>query len=327
MMSYHQHTMRPSMNTTPRKSPSAGSRGSTPNKRGNASPSPNKTSTKPKSKQEWNTYLTDHDRFKITKDEQVRRKQLLISKHNILQDFDQPLDTPSKTNAKSPHSISKAVLTPRQDATSLDLLLDSDGIMSESEREAEVSDALKAEAGTTTPMSSKKGKKKAVSSTKAKKAAANKEAASATAMQRRQVMIAEVMASTYTSDPSQDDDEDDEEDDADFAYQLPKQYPSSPIRQNLESTKFTPSPRRKMGSTSSPKGSFAMSSSTQSRRLTTTQTSSQFITTHDQLADKDVQDMSVEIRMLLQEMKYYEELSGKKKVFDSEVSNNWSVYV
>lgn len=35
-------------------------------------------------KKEWNSYLTDTDSFKLSKEEMIKRKALLLSKHNIL---------------------------------------------------------------------------------------------------------------------------------------------------------------------------------------------------------------------------------------------------
>ena len=40
----------------------------------------------PKPKQEWNSYLTDADQYKATKEDLLKKKQLLVSKHNILAD-------------------------------------------------------------------------------------------------------------------------------------------------------------------------------------------------------------------------------------------------
>jgi hypothetical protein len=42
---------------------------------------------------EWNSYLTDADRYKITKEEELRKKQLLLSRHNILSESSRPLTT------------------------------------------------------------------------------------------------------------------------------------------------------------------------------------------------------------------------------------------
>jgi hypothetical protein len=55
------------------------------------------TAEKPIPKGPWNDYLTDADHYKLSADEQLRRKQLLVSKNNILA-------TPSKSTSKPPSS-------------------------------------------------------------------------------------------------------------------------------------------------------------------------------------------------------------------------------
>jgi hypothetical protein len=44
--------------------------------------SPNKT-IKKKSQPEWNDYLTDENRFKLSKEEMLKKKRMYVSKHNI----------------------------------------------------------------------------------------------------------------------------------------------------------------------------------------------------------------------------------------------------
>lgn len=55
---------------------------------------------KSRRKQEWNSYLTDGNRFKITKEELEKRKKLLESKHNILSDNYQPPKLTHKAKMK-----------------------------------------------------------------------------------------------------------------------------------------------------------------------------------------------------------------------------------
>jgi hypothetical protein len=47
-------------------------------------------------KAEWNTYLTDANRFRVTDEEIMKKKLLLVSKHNILSDQYQPPKIKSK---------------------------------------------------------------------------------------------------------------------------------------------------------------------------------------------------------------------------------------
>ena len=60
-----------------------------PARRSAVTPSQSKTKTpsvssKKKSKDEWNPYFTDNDKFKISDEEMLRRKKSLVSKNNIL---------------------------------------------------------------------------------------------------------------------------------------------------------------------------------------------------------------------------------------------------
>jgi len=43
-----------------------------------------KASASPRTRPSWNTYLTDGDQFKLSREEILRKKKLLVSKHNIL---------------------------------------------------------------------------------------------------------------------------------------------------------------------------------------------------------------------------------------------------
>lgn len=280
---------------------------------------PSPTSLKPKTpKKEWNSYLTDDDRFKVTKQELLRRKQLMISKHNILHDViedDQMTGTmtPSKLKMKSPTSVSKAAITPsNNEMTSLDLLT------LESEHEEPTSDIEDAHeqpvhaetihdkktyimTPSITPKKAKGKKKTSSSKSKASKTVA--------ALKTRQQMIAEVMASTISDGSMNSDydrDDQDEQDDDDFAYHLHQHFP----RQQVDSF-ASPAARKVHTKSVSPKTSM-VNSSTHSRRP--------FISHSDQMADRDIHEMGEEIKALLQEMKYYEELAGKKKIFDTEVS-------
>jgi hypothetical protein len=78
---------------------------------------------------EWNSYLTDADRYKITKEEELRKKQLLLSRHNILSESSRPITTYPTSRATT--STAATVSTPGRvvndgelhgEATALDLL-------------------------------------------------------------------------------------------------------------------------------------------------------------------------------------------------------------
>lgn len=88
-------------------------------------------------RKEWNSYLTDGDRFKMTKEEELRKKQLYVSRHNILaadSDIiaskvvsDRPVKGCSKPSS-SPTNTAQSTSTPQltaaenEEVNALDLL-------------------------------------------------------------------------------------------------------------------------------------------------------------------------------------------------------------
>jgi hypothetical protein len=84
---------------------------------------------RPAPAKEWNSYLTDADRYKITKEEELRKKQLLLSRHNILSESSRPITTYPTSRATT--STAATISTPGRvvydgelhgEATALDLL-------------------------------------------------------------------------------------------------------------------------------------------------------------------------------------------------------------
>lgn len=88
-----------------------------------------KTESITKKKPEWSPYLTEDNKFALSKDELLRRKLSLISRHNLfngeLACVDTDADYPTTPPTKGKHSIAKGAVAARKsrkDRDTLDLV-------------------------------------------------------------------------------------------------------------------------------------------------------------------------------------------------------------
>ena len=66
-----------------------------------------KTAKKESRKKEWNQYLTDSDKYKIDKNDVLRRKKLFISKHSIYSENFDPRPIKTSANKRNKKFIQK----------------------------------------------------------------------------------------------------------------------------------------------------------------------------------------------------------------------------
>jgi hypothetical protein len=196
-------------------------------------------------KDDWNTYLTDADQYKVPEEEIVKKKQQYVSKHNILSDQYQP--PKPKTKLKVPKAP-KDLFDSNEETTfiessgekhnSLDLLeLDSEGNHEESDAEEEEPE-----------------KENHVEFMKTKR----------TVVTPRK---APVVAASSSS----------------------QQHPVvKTVKTTIKKVKSTP--------TKAPRP---------------------FLSENDKIPDEDLSSMSTEIRLLFQELQYFEEVFGKKNQKDN----------
>lgn len=81
-----------------------------------------RTSSSGRKKPEWNDRATEDDKYKLTKDELLKKKKMYVSKHNVFASGNTSLSSTRKKKApaRSPHSLS--MRDPLLEMTSLDYL-------------------------------------------------------------------------------------------------------------------------------------------------------------------------------------------------------------
>lgn len=220
------------------------------------------------SKEEWNTYLTDDDKFRLTNEEILRRKQQLISKHNILLNPSSIVTTPSSpsTTLSSFHKTSSSSIIKKSKLKKSKL---------------NSNDKTKEEM-----MSKGKGKDKLL-----------KEFTSLD------------LLNNYSELEITDDDYDDvhEEDNQEEEEELTEsEYYTNELNSKRKEKKTTRKHFENKEKSSKP--SISINKYSKKTVLHTQQS--------PQVAQKDLKDITTMIQALHQELKYYEELSGRRSFLD-----------
>lgn len=221
---------------------------------------------KSRRKQEWDNYMTDGNRFKVTKEELEKKKKLLESKHNILADSYQPPKLSNKSKSKLKKLAQESIQEQENNLeniaadslsggkSSLDLLaLDSDN---------EDNNML------FTTVTPKKATK----------------------------------PSTITTP------------------RTPSKM-KSPHHSSSHSVEDSNKAEQRRMISRSPLPTKQIHYSSMANIITPSKQKTSFISTDDKLPDEDIAVMMNEIRTLLTELRYYEEISGRKSILDQEVKS------
>jgi hypothetical protein len=195
-------------------------------------------------KDDWNTYLTDADQYKVPEEEIVKKKQQYVSKHNILSDQYQPPKPKTKLKVpKAPKDLfenteeTTFIESSGEKHNSLDLLeLDSEGNHEESDAEEQEEEKMNHVDFMRT--------KRTVTPRKAPVVAAS------SSSQQQPVV--------------------------------------KTVKPTIKKVKSTP-----------------------------TKAARPFLSENDKIPDEDLSSMSTEIRLLFQELQYFEEVFGKKNQKDN----------
>jgi hypothetical protein len=250
----------------------------------------------PAPKKEWNDFQNDPNRYKLTKEEELRKKQLLVSRNNILTTTVHVGSGKYTPSAHKPPVQVAATAGSNAQPTEMD------------HTEVDALDLLGSdkEDAHTTPVASKK--KKVVSSAMKAKLA-SKENKRPDTVESKKSPAAPSSSSSNSK----------------LRRNLDHEYDASEASCEEEVVKErasrTPSPTHKhrIGSTS-------FTSSSGARRTPTTR-SSPHNASHSAPAsvekDYDLVYVADEVRSLFSELKYYEELSGRRSILDTrEVSTD-----
>jgi hypothetical protein len=252
----------------------------------------------PAPKKEWDSFQNDPNRYKLTKEEELRKKQLLVSKHNILTDTVQmgsgsyvsrnqkgPVRAPITVGVAG--SVAETTEMVHTEVDALDLL----GSDKEDQH--------------TTPVASKK--KRALSTTKKTMKSATKVSQrpddkvasrkSPTAPSNSNSKLRRNLDHEYDASEASSCDEDEE-----VVNERPARTPS-------------PSHKHRVGGSSN----FASSSGTKRASTTPRSTPGSASRSAPASAEKDYDLVYVadEVRSLFSELKYYEELSGRRSILDT----------
>jgi hypothetical protein len=335
-----------------------------------SNPSTLKRRVKPKPA--WSSYLTDDNRFALTKEEILRKKQLLISKHNILNDG-------SKGSTRTPPS-SKAVASGTKTYSAESY--------SEKSHVEDFNDvtALDLISSSFDQNNTKSGEKTAILGSRKPNRSIEKKS-HAKKMTQKQLLSSSESESEYSLGESNDesdfdgvsnDDEeaDDNGDDGASNEDASRQdegknlsVSTTKVRRNI-SFGLTPSPasNRYRSRNNSPKSAAAAADtykvdrqSVRSREqvysskfdspndttmtprsriaLNTSATSARSVkrrqtvqvgvtaSAYEKVADQELTEILGQIRTLNGELRYYEELKGKRSVFDTEVGTGTAGYI
>lgn len=318
----------------------------------NASPSKSR-------RPEWNNYLTENDRFKVTPDEIRKKKKMMISKHNVIATLFHSDDEeeqgvegssprrPSRGSAISgtPSSaghnksgVSELTMSSGQndrlsgDVNSLDLLVlnsDHEGEEDESEEGEEGEDVVdhddsegeNMEDGdvekqnlvtTSTDKNTNVGKKKIVNKKSVSKKSTTVGVKKTVGTKKAPVVSPDVRKNLFPESESEDDEQGSE-----YGFnERDRLHKTGRVQYNLVANKqrFNQTSALKSAPAPSPATKSSIGSPSTSVSNSHRGRSTAFFSPKDAMSDRDLKDIAYEIKTLLDEIKYYEELSGQRPI-------------
>jgi hypothetical protein len=230
-------------------------------------------------KAEWNTYLTDANRFRVTDEEIMKKKSLLVSKHNILSDQYQP------SKIKSKGKILKATKLLQEDEN------DDDNY---SEGSTEVrSKTRKGRKSSEDNGSSSLDLLELESQSEEEEDKRHTTPARSSTKKRNHQTIVDTSKSSNSHNGS-----------------------SSNIFEDMIASSFQSSNNERTVKSKPVVMYHSMKHSTSSKEKKHQQS---LFKENDKIPEDELTNMTQEIRMLIEELQYYEELSGKKSILQSTV--------
>jgi hypothetical protein len=231
-------------------------------------------------KAEWNTYLTDANRFRVTDEEIMKKKSLLVSKHNILSDQYQP------SKIKSKGKILKASKLLQEDEN------DDDDNYSEVSTEAKSKTRKGRKSSEDNGTSSLDLLELESQSEEEEDRRLTTPARSSTKKRNHQTIV-DTSKSSNSHNGS-----------------------SSNIFENMIASSFHSSKSERPVKSKPVVKYHSMKHSTSSKEKKHQQS---LFKENDKIPEDELTNMTQEIRMLIEELQYYEELSGKKSILQSTV--------